>query len=101
MPRVQHGCRYVVQHVRQALHVPALWWDDEVHVPSWPLHHAWPGLLSLTSCPPGLAHMQVSISGQALVFVVRTQGYSIVNKAGGLTYAAFILAQVLTHHSPG
>jgi hypothetical protein len=41
--------------------------------------------------------VQVSISGQALVFVVRTTGYSLLSAAGGLTYLAFFLAQVNTH----
>lgn len=40
------------------------------------------------------AGLQVSISGQALVFVVRTQGYSLFSRAGLLTYIAFSLAQV-------
>ncbi|KAK9833068.1 hypothetical protein WJX74_006281 [Apatococcus lobatus] len=42
-----------------------------------------------------LIYAQVSISGQALVFVVRTQGYSLFSRAGLLTYIAFSLAQVL------
>ena len=37
--------------------------------------------------------MQVSISGQALVFVVRTQGYSLFSRAGLWTYIAFFGAQ--------
>jgi hypothetical protein len=37
---------------------------------------------------------QVSISGQALVFVVRTQGYSLLSRAGLWTYIAFFGAQV-------
>lgn len=37
---------------------------------------------------------QVSISGQALVFVVRTEKWSFASRAGLLTYAAFVLAQV-------
>ena len=41
--------------------------------------------------PPSLA--QVSISGQALVFVVRTFSHSLLVVAGGLTYVAFFLAQ--------
>ena len=41
-----------------------------------------------------LLYNQVSISGQALVFVVRTQKWSLVTRAGGLTYWAFIFAQV-------
>ena len=38
--------------------------------------------------------LQVSISGQALVFVVRTSGWSIISRAGLLTYVAFFAAQV-------
>lgn len=41
-----------------------------------------------------LAAAQVSISGQALVFVVRTQKWSILAPAGVATYLAFIMAQV-------
>ena len=41
-----------------------------------------------------LLYNQVSISGQALVFVVRTQDYSLLARAGTLTYVAFVLAQV-------
>ena len=41
-----------------------------------------------------LLYNQVSVSGQALVFVVRTQDYSLMSRAGTLTYAAFVLAQV-------
>lgn len=41
-----------------------------------------------------LLYTQVSVSGQALVFVVRNQGYSLTNRAGGLTYIAFFGAQV-------
>lgn len=41
-----------------------------------------------------LLYVQVSVSGQALVFVVRNQGYSLFQRAGSLTYAAFFLAQV-------
>jgi hypothetical protein len=37
--------------------------------------------------------VQVSISGQALVFVVRTLGWSFTARAGLITYVAFILAQ--------
>ncbi len=37
---------------------------------------------------------QVSISGQALVFVVRTQDWSVTSRAGTATYLAFLLAQV-------
>jgi hypothetical protein len=39
----------------------------------------------------------VSVSGQALVFVVRTQKWSVSTPAGLLTYAAFILAQVCAY----
>ena len=42
--------------------------------------------------PPCCA--QVSISGQALVFVVRTQSYSLLSRAGLWTYLAFFGAQV-------
>ncbi|KXZ46961.1 hypothetical protein GPECTOR_39g455 [Gonium pectorale] len=41
-----------------------------------------------------LIYNQVSVSGQALVLVVRNQGYSLTQVAGGLTYVAFVLAQV-------
>ena len=37
---------------------------------------------------------QVSISGQAVVFVVRTIQWSPLAVAGRLTYIAFVLAQV-------
>jgi H+-transporting ATPase len=37
---------------------------------------------------------QVSISGQALVFVVRHQGWSLIQRAGVMTYLAFLLAQI-------
>ena len=38
--------------------------------------------------------LQVSISGQALVFVVRTSNWSLISRAGMLTYVAFFAAQV-------
>ena len=38
--------------------------------------------------------VQVSISGQALVFVVRTSQWSIISRAGLYTYIAFFAAQV-------
>lgn len=38
--------------------------------------------------------LQVSISGQAVVFVVRTLSWSPTAVAGKLTYIAFVLAQV-------
>ena len=41
-----------------------------------------------------LHRTQVSISGQALVFVVRTQAWSVTSLAGIATYIAFLLAQV-------
>lgn len=41
-----------------------------------------------------LLYNQVSISGQALVFVVRTQDWSLMARAGTLTYIAFIFAQI-------
>ena len=37
--------------------------------------------------------LQVSVSGQALVFVVRTSGWSITSRAGLFTYIAFFAAQ--------
>ena len=39
--------------------------------------------------------LQVSISGQAVVFVVRTMSYSLIARAGAWTYIAFFLAQVM------
>ena len=41
--------------------------------------------------------LQVSISGQALVFVVRTSNWSIISRAGMYTYIAFFAAQVSFH----
>jgi H+-transporting ATPase len=41
-----------------------------------------------------LIYNHVSISGQALVFVVRNQRWSITERAGALTYAAFVFAQI-------
>ncbi|KAK9829684.1 hypothetical protein WJX72_007324 [[Myrmecia] bisecta] len=41
-----------------------------------------------------LIYAQVSISGQALVFVVRTMRWSVASRAGLLTYIAFFLAQI-------
>ncbi|GAB4823503.1 hypothetical protein N2152v2_010549 [Parachlorella kessleri] len=41
-----------------------------------------------------LMYLQVSVSGQALVFVVRTFSHSFMVLAGGLTYVAFALAQI-------
>jgi H+-transporting ATPase len=41
-----------------------------------------------------LIYNQVSVSGQALVFVVRTQDWSLMSRAGSLTYIAFVLAQL-------
>lgn len=40
-----------------------------------------------------LLYLQVSISGQALVFVVRTQKHSFASMAGPATYLAFLFAQ--------
>jgi H+-transporting ATPase len=40
-------------------------------------------------------YLQVSVSGQALVFVVRCVSHSFTNRAAGLTYAAFLVAQLL------
>jgi hypothetical protein len=56
----------------------------------------------VTPAPPDLAACaaaQVSISGQALVFVVRTSSWSIIARAGLYTYIAFFGAQV--PHFPG
>ncbi len=39
------------------------------------------------------ATVQVSISGQALVFVVRDQRWSLMTRAGAWTYGAFFAAQ--------
>lgn len=39
--------------------------------------------------------LQVSISGQAVVFVVRTMSHSLIARAGAWTYIAFFLAQVM------
>ena len=39
--------------------------------------------------------VQVSISGQAVVFVVRTMSHSLLARAGAWTYIAFFLAQVI------
>jgi len=41
-----------------------------------------------------LLYLQVSVSGQALVFVVRTERWSFLSRAGLLTYGAFLVAQV-------
>lgn len=41
-----------------------------------------------------LIYNHVSISGQALVLVVRNQGFSLMERAGSLTYIAFVLAQI-------
>ncbi|KAJ9508211.1 hypothetical protein QJQ45_021608 [Haematococcus lacustris] len=41
-----------------------------------------------------LLYVQISVSGQALVFVVRHQGWSLIQRAGSLTYIAFVLAQL-------
>jgi H+-transporting ATPase len=38
-------------------------------------------------------YLQVSISGQALVFVVRTAAFSLFSRAGSWTYIAFFAAQ--------
>ncbi|PSC74572.1 plasma-membrane proton-efflux P-type ATPase [Micractinium conductrix] len=40
-----------------------------------------------------LLYLQVSISGQAIVFVVRTISHSFFSRAGTLTYVAFFVAQ--------
>lgn len=47
----------------------------------------------------GYACSQVSISGQAVVFVVRCTGWSLTSRAGILTYAAFFGAQVCSTSS--
>ncbi len=44
--------------------------------------------------PLCLLFTQVSVSGQALVFVVRHQGWSVIQRAGSLTYVAFLAAQL-------
>ncbi|KAL4418761.1 hypothetical protein ABPG77_005772 [Micractinium sp. CCAP 211/92] len=41
-----------------------------------------------------LLYLQVSISGQAVVFVVRTVKHSFLSRAGTLTYVAFFAAQL-------
>lgn len=41
-----------------------------------------------------LLYVQVSVSGQALVFIVRHQGWSLMQRAGSATYLAFALAQL-------
>ena len=41
--------------------------------------------------------LQVSVSGQALVFVVRTSGWSLTSRAGLFTYIAFFAAQASLH----
>ena len=43
--------------------------------------------------PPLHTTNQVSISGQALVFVTRTASHSFLDPAGALTYVAFFGAQ--------
>lgn len=47
---------------------------------------------AMTRC---MLYLQVSISGQAVVFVVRTISHSLMVVAGGLTYVAFFVAQFL------
>ena len=44
--------------------------------------------------------VQVSVSGQAVVFVVRTLKWSLASRAGLWTYLAFFLAQVLPSCCP-
>lgn len=41
-----------------------------------------------------LLYLQVSVSGQAVVFVVRTISHSFLSRAGTLTYVAFVAAQI-------
>lgn len=56
----------------------------------------WRTEVSLIACACLLlcgSSLQVSVSGQALVFVVRTSGWSITSRAGLLTYVAFFAAQ--------
>ncbi|KAK9802623.1 hypothetical protein WJX73_006394 [Symbiochloris irregularis] len=43
-----------------------------------------------------LMYIQVSVSGQALVFVVRTLKWSLAERAGGFIYIAFGIAQLAT-----
>jgi len=42
-----------------------------------------------------LIYMQVSISGQALIFVTRTRGFSFLDRPHLLVLGAFIFAQVI------
>ena len=51
--------------------------------------------------PPRPRHPQVSISGQALVFVVRTVRHSFMDRAGSWTYIAFFMAQVRRRRAGG
>lgn len=48
-----------------------------------------PGVYDNSAC-----YLQVSVSGQAVVFVVRTMSWSLASRAGLWTYIAFFLAQV-------
>ena len=66
----------------------ALAWFHATCCPAYPHAQASP-----VTCAQAEA-AQVSISGQALVFVVRTEGYSLFSRAGLWTYIAFAVAQV-------
>jgi hypothetical protein len=55
----------------------------------WMGTRAFPLFLALRPAPP----LQVSISGQALVFVTRTASHSLLDPAGAFTYLAFFGAQ--------
>ena len=55
--------------------------------------HAMHGQAGISTRIAG-GRLQVSISGQAVVFVVRTLRWSPISVAGKLTYIAFFLAQV-------
>lgn len=60
---------------------------EAVHDLSWQVSQPWACMLWW---------LQVSVSGQGLVFVVRHQGWSPLQRAGLATYVAFISAQVRT-----
>jgi H+-transporting ATPase len=40
-------------------------------------------------------HPQISVSGQATIFVTRTRGFSFLDRPGGLLLGAFCIAQVI------
>ena len=52
------------------------------------------GSIAMAACMCKCQSLQVSVSGQALVFVVRTLRWSFLDRAGGLIYIAFAVAQV-------